>query len=110
MTPKLSIKPFLLIDGRSISAAESVIQIAHDNRLATLVGETSAGTNGNANTVDLPGGFSMRFTGMRVLRADGTALQGRGITPEYVIHPTIEGVRAGHDEILEAALALAKHP
>jgi len=82
--------------------------MVRDNHLATLIGETSAGTNGNLKTVPLPGGFSMRFTGMRVLLSDGTALQGKGIVPDLVVHPTLEGVRAGHDEILEVAIAYAK--
>jgi len=103
--PRLNATAILLVDGRAISAAETVIQIVRDNHLATLVGETSGGTNGNMNVVELPAEFSMRFTGMRVPLADGRALQGRGITPDLIIHPTLEGVRAGRDEILEAALA-----
>jgi C-terminal processing protease CtpA/Prc len=51
----------------------------------------------------------MRFTGMRIPLQDGTALQGRGIVPDHVVHPTLEGVRAGRDEILDAALQLAAH-
>lgn len=105
--PRLHAKLVVLVDGRAASAAETFLQIVQDNHLATLVGETSAGTNGTPNVVALPGGFSMRFTGERVLRADGTALQGRGITPDVIVHPTLEGVRAGRDEVLEAGLARA---
>lgn len=105
--PRLDAKLVVLLDGRSASAAETFLQIIHDNHLAVLVGETSSGTNGNPKIVSLPGGFSMRFTGMRVPLADGTALQGRGIVPDEVVHPTLEGVRAGRDEILEAAMGLA---
>jgi hypothetical protein len=105
--PKLSAKVIVLLDGRASSAAETVLQIVHDSHLATLVGEASAGTNGNANVAPLPGGFSMRFTGMRVVLEDGTALQGKGIVPDVIVHPTLEGVRAGRDEVLEAALSLA---
>ena len=50
----------------------------------------------------------MRFTGMRVPLADGTALHGRGIIPDEVAHATLEGVRAGRDEVLEAAIGLAR--
>ena len=105
--PRLDAKLVVLLDGRAASAAETFLQIVHDNHLATLVGETSAGTNGNPNTVALPGDFALRFTGIRVPFADGSALQGRGIVPDIVVHPTLEGTRAGRDEILEAGIAVA---
>jgi hypothetical protein len=107
MKPRLSAKLIVLLDGRASSAAETFLQIVRDNHLATLVGETSSGTNGNPKIVALPGGFSMRFTGMRVPFADGTALQGRGIVPDEVVHPTLQAVREGRDEILHAAMARA---
>jgi Peptidase family S41 len=110
MKPKLDARAIVLLDGRAGSAAETVLQIVKDNRLAILVGESSAGANGNVTLASLPGGFSMRFTGMRVPLADGTALQGRGIAPDHIVRPTLEGMRAGRDEILEAALALASRP
>jgi hypothetical protein len=109
VSPRLKAKLIVLLDGRSISAAETFLQIVHDNHLGVLVGETSAGTNGNVIAVPLPGGFSMRFTGLRVPLADGTAIQGHGIVLDHVVHPTLEGMSAGRDEILEAALTLASH-
>jgi hypothetical protein len=45
-------------------------------------------------------------TGMRVPLPDGTALHGRGIVPDEVVHPTLEGIR-GRDEVLEAAIGVA---
>ena len=107
MAPKLDAKVIVLLDGRAVSAAETVLQIIHDNHMGILVGEPSAGTNGNVSITPLPAGFSIRFTGMRVQLVDGTALQGRGITPDQVVHPTLAGAQAGRDEILEAALQLA---
>jgi C-terminal processing protease CtpA/Prc len=79
----------------------------HDNHVATTVGEPTGGTNGNIAEAILPGGFIMHFTGMRVPLSDGTAIQGKGIAPDHIVHPTLEGVRAGHDEVLMAAVALA---
>lgn len=107
MKPRIDAKLVVLLDGRAASAAETFLQIIHDNHLAVFVGETSAGTNGTPNVVGLPGGFTLRFTGQRVLFADGSALQGRGIVPDVVVHPTLEGVRARQDEILEAGIRVA---
>jgi hypothetical protein len=108
MTPHLTAKLVVLLDGRAASAAETFLQIMHDHHLAMFVGEPSAGTNGNPNIVPLPGDFAMRFTGMRVLLGDGHTAQGRSIIPDVVVHPSLNGVRAGRDEILEAGLELAR--
>jgi hypothetical protein len=105
--PRLDAKLVVLLDGRAASAAETVLQIVHDNRLAVLVGEPSSGTNGNVKVAAVPGGFSVRFTGMRVAFPDGTTVHGRGIAPDEVVKPTLEGVRAGRDEVLEAAINVA---
>ena len=107
-TPRLRAKLVVLLDGRAASAAETLLQMIHDNNLAVLVGETSAGTNGTPNVVSLPGGFSMRFTGERVPLLDGTALQGHGIVPDEIAHQTLDAVLAGRDAILEAGLARAR--
>jgi C-terminal processing protease CtpA/Prc len=106
--PRLNVPLVVLCDGQSMSADETFLQIFHDNRLGTIVGEPSGGTNGNVNTFSIPGGFTVRFTGMRVAGSDGTTIQGHGIVPDQVVHPTLEGVRAGRDEILEAGIAAAQ--
>jgi hypothetical protein len=106
--PRLRGHIIVLLDGRVTSAGETFLQIVRDNRLATLIGEPSGGTNGNIAEAVLPGGFIMHFTGLRVTLADGTALQGKGIDPHEVVHPTLEGMRAGRDEILAAAVAFVE--
>lgn len=107
-SPRLPSKIVVLVDGRSMSSAETILQIIQENQLGVFVGEPSGGTNGNVNSFQTPGGFEVRFTGMRVAGKDGTTIQGRGITPDHVVAPTLEGVRAGRDEILEAGIAVAQ--
>lgn len=60
--------------------------------------------NGNQNILFLPGGFTAYFTGMRVDKHDGSPLHNVGVLPTIPAERTIEGVRAGRDEILERAL------
>ena len=108
LLPRLTAPVVALLDGQTASADETVLQIIHDHQLGLLVGETSAGTNGNDSTFRVPGGYEVRFTAMRVANRDGTTIQGRGITPHKVVHPTLEGIRAGRDELLEAALTAAQ--
>jgi len=79
-----------------------------DNHLGTFIGETSAATNGNVNTFSVPGGFLIRFTGLRVSAPDGSTVQGHGIAPDQVVQPTIAGIRAGRDEVLKAGIAAAQ--
>jgi hypothetical protein len=44
--------------------------------LGDVVGEPSAGTNGNVNPFMLPGGYSVSWTGMLVRKRDGTPHHG----------------------------------
>jgi hypothetical protein len=95
-----------LTDGRAISYAESVMGYVADHELATIIGSTTAGTNGNVATAELPGGFVMRFTGMRVTRHDGhSPFHLAGVRPDIAVAPTVRGLRRGHDEVLDRALS-----
>ncbi|HEY0158069.1 MAG TPA: S41 family peptidase [Thermoanaerobaculia bacterium] len=106
LQPRFTKNVVFLIDGRAISYAESWMGIVEAYKLATIVGETTAGTNGNVNTVQLPGGYRVHFTGMKVLKHDGSRHHGVGIVPTVPVTPTIAGIRAGRDEVLEKALEL----
>ncbi len=52
----------------------------------------------------LPGDLG-RFTGQEVRHVDGKQLQKVGILPQIKIRPTVAGIRAGKDELLDRALA-----
>ena len=108
-------KPYLgdkkiiyVIDGSAISYAESCLGYIEGYKLATIVGQPSAGTNGNVNTVELLGGFSFRFTGMKVVKHNGSQHHGIGILPNVYVTKTIQGVKDGRDEFLEKAIEIAR--
>jgi C-terminal processing protease CtpA/Prc len=106
-TPRLTGKIVFLTDGRAISYAESLMGYVADRKLGTIVGSTTAGTNGNVATFSVPGGFTVTFTGMRVTGHDGrTPHHLVGIRPDVPVAPTLAGVREGRDEVLDRALAL----
>ena len=110
-TPKLTARRVFLTDGRAISYAESVMGYVKDRKLATIIGGPTAGTNGNIVTFTTPGGFALTFTGMRVTGHDGRAQHHMvGIAPDIRLEPTLAGVRAGRDELLERALAQLQNP
>jgi C-terminal processing protease CtpA/Prc len=106
-SPRLKGRLILLIDGRAVSAAETVMGIVEAYRLADIVGEPTAGTNGNVNPFPVPGGYVLSWTGMRVLKHDGSRHHGVGILPTHPVSRTIKGITERRDEILEKALELA---
>jgi C-terminal processing protease CtpA/Prc len=105
IAPLLRAKKAFLIDGRAISYAESCLGIVEHYRLADLVGTPTAGTNGNVNSFSLPGGYSIPWTGMQVVKQDGSRHHGVGILPTIPVAPTIQGIAAGRDEVLERGIA-----
>jgi len=108
MAPRLKGHLIFLIDGRAISAAETAMGIVEAYRLADIVGEPTAGTNGNVNPFTVPGGYVLSWTGMRVLKHDGSRHHGVGILPTHPVSRTIKGITERRDEILEKALELAR--
>jgi hypothetical protein len=106
--PRIKGRVVFLTDGGAISYAESVMGYVADRKLGTIVGGRTAGTNGNVASFLTPGGFTVGFTGMRVTRHDGRSPHHLvGVAPDVPVSPTLEGLRAGRDEVLERGLALA---
>jgi C-terminal processing protease CtpA/Prc len=106
--PRFAGRAVFLIGPGAISYAESVLGIVEHYRLGALVGEPTAGANGNVNEFTLPSGIIARWTGMRVVKHDGTEHHGIGIRPTVPVRPTIAGIRAGRDEVLEKGLEIAR--
>jgi hypothetical protein len=108
--PRLKARVAFLSGGGAISYAESTLGVVEENRLGDIVGEPSAGTNGNVNPFGLPGGYTVVWTGMRVQKRDGTPHHGVGVKPTVPVSPTLRGIREGRDEVLERALAVVAAP
>jgi C-terminal processing protease CtpA/Prc len=109
IAPRLKAKVAFLTDGRAISYAESYMGIIEAYKLAEIVGEPTAGTNGNVNPFVLPGNYTLVWTGMKVLKHDGSQHHGVGIQPTVPVSRTIKGVREKRDEQLERAIAIVSH-
>jgi C-terminal processing protease CtpA/Prc len=108
LKPHLDAKIFFLLDGRAISYAESFMSFIEHYDLATIVGQPSAGTNGNVHNFQVPGGYTISWTGMKVFKHDGSQLHGVGILPDVYVKKSIHGVRENKDEFLEKAIELAR--
>ena len=110
-SPRVAGTIVFLADERAISYAESVMGYVADRKLATIVGGTTAGTNGNVATFAVPSGFVVAFTGMRVTGHDGrTPYHLVGVRPDIQVTPTLAALRAGRDEVLERAIRLIAEP
>ena len=105
-SPKFKGKIVFLTDGRAISYAESFMGIIENYKLAEIIGETTAGANGNINPFTLPGNFNISWTGMKVLKHDKSQHHLIGIKPTIPLKRTIKGIKEGKDELFDKAIEL----
>jgi C-terminal processing protease CtpA/Prc len=95
----------ILVDEVSMSQAEYTALALRSGPNSVVVGSTTAGADGNVSAIPLPGGISSMISGIGVFYPDGTPTQRIGVAPDLEIGPTIAGVRAGRDEVLEAGVS-----
>lgn len=108
-TPHFTSRAIFLVDGGTISQAEAIMGYVQDEKLGTIVGTTTRGVDGDVAMFDAPGKFRVLFTGMKVTHHDGVSrYHALGTRPDVTVAPTIAGVRAGRDEVLDAALKMAR--
>ena len=93
-----------------VSYGETCMAMIADYHLATLVGAPTAGCNGNANFIPLPGGFRVMWTGMDVRKHDRTPFYTVGFVPDFPVARTLRAVKEGRDEYLEKAIEVIEQP
>jgi hypothetical protein len=102
--PNIKAKVVFLTDANAISRAETIMGIVEHYKLGEIVGEPTAGTNGTVAELTLPGGMFLYWTGLKVIKHDGSQHHNIGIQPTIPVERTLQGVMEGRDEQLEAAL------
>ena len=102
--PRYAGKIIILVDETTQSAAEYAAMAFRSAPGAIVLGSTTAGADGNVSRIQLPGGLHTRISGLGVFYPDKRPTQQIGIVPNIEVNPTVEGVRMGRDEVLEAAL------
>ena len=65
---------------------------------------------GTVAPVPLPGNLQSRISGLAVFYPDRTPTQRIGIKPDIWVTPTVGGIRAGRDELVETAIAEIMKP
>ena len=102
--PHYNGKVVILVDETSMSQAEYTAMAFRVAPGAIVVGSTTSGADGNVSPVALPGGLHTGISGIGVFYPDKSPTQQVGIVPNVKVAPTIAGIRAGRDEVLEEAL------
>lgn len=95
-----------LVNGNTISQAEYTAMTIQSLPNGCTVGSMTMGADGNISIIPLPGGFQTAISGLGVYYPDGSETQRCGIRIDYPATPTLEGVLAGRDEVLERALQI----
>ncbi len=97
-------KVVLLIDETTQSSSEYHAMAYRTAPNCVVIGTHSAGADGNVSEIILPGYIKTRFSGVGIFYPDGSPTQRTGIIPDIIVRPTVAGIIAGRDEILEKAV------
>jgi C-terminal processing protease CtpA/Prc len=107
VAPRYTGTVVVLVDETSISQSEFTAMALRAAPGAIVVGSTTAAADGNVSVIPLPGGPTTNITGIGVFYPDRRPTQRIGILPDLEVRPTIAGIRAGRDEVLEAGVSRA---
>ncbi len=99
-------KVVLLVNGITQSHAEFTTMALQAADNVITVGSQTAGADGNVSTLELGGGIKTSISGIGIFYPDGTETQRKGVKVDVEVHPTIQGLQEGRDEVLEKALEL----
>lgn len=94
----------VLMNEKTQSQAEYTIMSIRNGENVTVMGENSVGSDGDVAYLPLPGGMNLSFSSQGIYTSDGGQTQRVGLAPDIEVHPTIEGIKAGRDELMEAAV------
>jgi C-terminal processing protease CtpA/Prc len=94
----------LLVDRHTASAAEMVTIFAKENRLATVIGEKTAGRLLSATSVKVGHGFRLALPTGAYYTWNGTALEGNPIEPDIVSEFDWRERRRGSDPQFDIAM------
>ncbi len=102
--PELFEKPVAVLMGQAnMSSCEAFLLMMKQAPNAVLVGDTSYGSSGNPQPCTLAPGLTVMLPSWQALRADGTPLEGEGITPHIHVASTPAKL-ADEDTVLAEAL------
>jgi len=96
-------KVVVIVNEESQSQAEYTTMAFQSSPNVKVIGSTTAGADGDVSHIILPGGISTIISGLGIYYPDGTETQRKGIKIDLVVKPTVQGIKAGKDELLDKA-------
>ncbi|GAB4395599.1 MAG: S41 family peptidase [Microscillaceae bacterium] len=94
---------YLLVNGTNSSATFYFAEIAKENKLATLIGETTGGSQNGLNAGTM---FFLRLPHSKIeidipiIGSFSNEKAAGGIVPDIIVHPTVEDLVKGEDKVL----------
>jgi hypothetical protein len=105
-TNKYRGKVVVIVNEESQSQAEYTTMAFQSSANVKVIGSITAGADGNVSPIYLPGGIRTMISGLGVFYPDGTPTQRKGVKIDEQVKPTIVGIKAGRDELLERAKSM----
>jgi hypothetical protein len=102
-TARPALKIVALVDELTQSNVEYAAMALRSAPGVLLVGSNTAGADGNTSEIILPGDLEVRFTATGIFYPDRRPTQRIGLVPDVRVTPTVAGIAAGRDEVLEEA-------
>lgn len=94
----------VLMDEFSQSGSEWMAWAIGKGEHVVLMGGNTAGALDGMAKLSIPGHFVDHFTAIGAYTDDGGQIQRTGLTPDIPVSRTIQGIREGRDELMEAAV------
>jgi len=98
----------VLMSETSMSNAEYSIMDLRTGDHVTVLGNPSVGADGTITKLPLPNGYELIFTSVGIYTPEMGQTQRVGLSPDIEVYPTVEGIKEGRDELMEAAIAYLK--
>jgi C-terminal processing protease CtpA/Prc len=93
----------ILSSPRTAGAAEDLLVAFRNGSRGPIIGETSAGSTGQALLLPLRRGWQLRVTVTRDAFPDGTEFARMGVAPEFPVTVRVDDVLGGRDAALDRA-------
>ena len=97
---QINVPVVFLTDANAISFSETCLDMVKYYKLGTVIGQPTAGSNGNVTGFWIYNKYYAIFTGMKVINNDGKPITDEGVVPDITVPITQEGLKSSKDEIL----------
>ena len=97
-------KTVVLTNECAQSFAENVVGGLKAMCDATIIGSPTAGALSGTDNFNIPGNITLWLSGGNLLLTNGKSFMRFGFQPDINIRPTIKGIQAGKDEVLDRAV------